>query len=521
VWTRAVAIVSGLALLVFLLLTTRLGALERGGPARADVALEGGVPATFYLPQEGDAWAAFLDPPPRGERPPAVVLMHGFASDRLFSSSVARRLAGAGYAVLAIDATGHGENRNPFRRSFGRPDFFEDDLAAAVGFLRTSPQVDGARIAVMGHSMGAGAALDYATRDSGIDAAVMIAGGWTIQGPYTPPNALFIYAERDPEPIRARARELAARIAGVEPVEVGRTYGRFEKGTAVRAYEVAGTDHGRIVWQDETLREIVHWLDASFGRPETAQIRGDPRLGVAGMLGLAIVLVLPGLGLVVGRLAPRGMPLASDGRAVGLLALAAALLALLPLFSVGSPGAILSVEVGDVIVPYLALVGIALLTGRALVGAPDAGVFQDWRRTALAAGVGLVGVYCLMFPLGVVVHRMTLTPERMLVFAASTAALLPFALAVQVLLRRGPPLTAGLFSLAGRVLVLVALVVGVALGVIERVVMLMVGPLALLALMAELLATSIYAASRNLGAIALIDAAWLAFVVASSMPVRL
>ena len=135
--------------------------------------------------------------------------MHGFASDRLGVSSLARRLAASGYAVLSFDASGHGQNRNPFQRSFGRADVFENDLAAAVSFLRGHPHVDGERIAVMGHSMGAGAALDHATRDSGLDAVVLISGGWTTWGPHTPRNALFIYAAGDPEPIRERSREIA------------------------------------------------------------------------------------------------------------------------------------------------------------------------------------------------------------------------------------------------------------------------------------------------------------------------
>jgi dienelactone hydrolase len=51
-------------------------------------------------------------------------------------------------------------------------------LTAAEATSRTaSPHVDGSRIVVMGHSMGAGASLDYATRVSSIDGAVMISGG--------------------------------------------------------------------------------------------------------------------------------------------------------------------------------------------------------------------------------------------------------------------------------------------------------------------------------------------------------
>lgn len=519
--TRVVSVVSGVALVVFLIAAAWLGRLENGGPAHADVVIGTGIPATLYLPVEGDL-RAFLDPPPRDQRPPGVVFMHGFSSDRLFSSSAARRLAQAGYAVLAIDAAGHGQNRIPYQRSRGRPDSFHAELSAAVDFMRVSPFVDGSRLVVMGHSMGAGASLDYATRDSGLDGAVMIGGGWTLQGPYRPRNALFVFAEGDPDFIKERARALAAELAGVEAVEPGRRYGEFSRGTAVRAVEIPGTDHGRIVWSDAALREIVAWLDASFatGR-ETPPETGDPRLGVALLLLVASLLVLPGLGLVVGRLVPRGEPFSSQGRVRGIGALGLALLATMPVFAVGNPGAVLSVEVGDVIITHLALVGVVLLVALVLLRAEIAPVLSGLPGSVAGAVVGLIGAYCLMSPLSGVFHRMAPTPERMLVFAVSSLALLPLALAFQILLRRGPPASATAFAVAGRLSILLALVAGVELGILPGVVLLMLPGLVLVFLQAELVATPLYAVSRNLAAIAFLDATWLAFVVASSMPVRI
>jgi len=122
---------------------------------------------------------------------------------------------------------------------------------------------------------------------------------------------------------------------------------------------------------------------------------------------------------------------------------------------------------------------------------------------------------------GVVVHRLTLTPERMLVFLLAALAMLPFAVAFQLLLRCGRPLVASLACVGGRALVLLVLWVGMALGVVPRVVALMLPTLALVFCFVELLAASIYAVSRNAAAIAVIDAAWVALVVAAAMPVRI
>jgi alpha-beta hydrolase superfamily lysophospholipase len=185
---RIAAGACGLAFLVLAAALVRLGSLERAGNAHADLELAGAIPATLYLPQPGEPHGGLPDPLPPAGRPPAIVLCHGFAGDRAMLSTLARRLVASGYAVLSLDARGHGENRSAFFPGRGRSDHLVEEFSAAVDFLRASPHVDGARLAVMGHSMGAGAALDYATRDSGLDAAVLISGGWVAEGPYRRPT---------------------------------------------------------------------------------------------------------------------------------------------------------------------------------------------------------------------------------------------------------------------------------------------------------------------------------------------
>ena len=58
------------------------------------------------------------------------------------------------------------------------------------------------------------------------------------------------------------------------------------------------------------------------------------------------------------------------------------------------------------------------------------------------------------------------------------------------------------------------------LGLLSGVVMFMLPALAAIAVFMEVFAASVYAASRNLVAIAVVDAAWLALVVAAIMPIR-
>ena len=115
--SRIIAI--GLAV-VFILAIARLARLENRGPSHVSIMLPGQEPATMYMP--GPARQFYMQlPKPAAERPPAVVLIHGFMADRKLMSVLARRLAENGYAVLAIDVNGHGENSNPFGGGIGEP----------------------------------------------------------------------------------------------------------------------------------------------------------------------------------------------------------------------------------------------------------------------------------------------------------------------------------------------------------------------------------------------------------------
>ena len=76
------AVVSSAALLALLLIFLLLGRMDATGPPHAELVLDGGVPATLYVAGSGAAGRSLPDPLPPAERPPGVVLAHGFAGDR-------------------------------------------------------------------------------------------------------------------------------------------------------------------------------------------------------------------------------------------------------------------------------------------------------------------------------------------------------------------------------------------------------------------------------------------------------
>jgi hypothetical protein len=178
--------------------------------------------------------------------------------------------------------------------------------------------------------------------------------------------------------------------------------------------------------------------------------------------------------------------------------------------------------VGDAVVSQFALAGIVLLVGIRLFRPwLLRGLLAGWTASLAGAAVGVVGIFVLMQPFGPLLHRLTLTPERMLVFAMALPGFFLLALPFNLLLRRGPTRSATLHALAGRLVVLGVLAAGVATGVLGFVVVLMLPALALVFLLFEALAAALYDRSHDLLGVSLIDAAWLAVVVAAILPVRI
>ena len=507
-------------LVVFLLAIARLTRLENGGPAHAFVMLPGQEPATMYLPGPGLPFYT-LFPKPAAERPPAVVLIHGFMGDRKLMSTLARRLTENGYAVLAIDVNGHGENRNPFNGGEADTTSLREDVRQAVEYLRSNQLVDGSRIVVMGHSMGAGATLDYATHDPNLKGAVMISGGWSL-GPERPKNALFIFAERDPvDAIQDTSTTLAAHLAGVDQIVLGKTYGDFTQGNAVEAVRVPGVDHLTILYSTDAATTIVKWLDSTFGTTRTAPIAlTDARRRTAGIALFAFVVLLIPLGRVCGSMVPNwaGERPGPSGW-IGLLILGGALIASMPLAAV-NPASFVPVVVGNIQVSWLAVAGLIIF------GVLTIAHMLDWYRiregvgvALLAAAAGFAVAYVCQVAMGVAFHHLSLSPERLMVMAMAAVLLFPFWMGFEWLVRRGELAMSTVWATLGRILIVVLMVVGVSLGVLPFVIMLILPVIVLNMVMFEIFSASAYSVSRNLVLIASFESLWFAWMLAAASPI--
>ncbi len=142
------------------------------------------APATASEPvsftSNGLRLAGLVDRPPGlapGERRPAIFILHGFGSNKNsgFCRLAARFLNSLGYVTLRFDMPGCGDSEG----ERGRVICLEQVQASrdALDFLQTRPEVDGARVAVLGHSFGAAVAVYAAGVDERL-AACISCGGW-------------------------------------------------------------------------------------------------------------------------------------------------------------------------------------------------------------------------------------------------------------------------------------------------------------------------------------------------------
>ena len=503
---RVGAVLAGLIVLITALSALRLGALEREGPAHTQVSIGNGIPATLYLPfDEDDGDLPYQHP--RGERPPVVVVAHGYSADQAVMSPMARSLAHAGYAVLTFDFRGHGSNTNHFSGDL------TDDLRAVVDWLERSPQVDGTRIAVLGHSMGASAVLDFATLDARPRAVIPVSGGYQLHDDVVPDNVFLMVAENDPERIHDRQANIAADLANAD--------------THLLTREIAGKDHITIVYSNTAIKQLVEFLDPIMGVERAGMSPGldDPRLAVAARYLVLAVIITGLLGFLVGRFVE---PAESSAGAGGLLLVAGALALTYPIMATGGIN-VLPLGAGQPVISQLLLAagllwGLRAMARRQLI----TGLVAEWIGTGpwlplrTVVGPGLtagVAVFVLFLPLGGVIHRLVPTPERLVLWAIVAVMALPFFAAFEALVRRGGTWAALGWSLVGRLILLLALVVGLGAGVLPPVIALVVPLLVGQYVLLEVFAATCYGRGRNPAVIAVTESVVIAWIVVTLTPI--
>ena len=221
-------------------------------------------------------------------RGPVVVLAHGFSGSAAMMDPMATALARAGHVVVIPDLPGHGANAVPLD---------EGALQVAVGeAVSAAAALTGLPVAVVGHSMGAGAVTDWAAdHPTAATVAISLPSAEDLpDDPARPRNLLILWGSA--ESARFSDAALAALRKSYPDAGPGQTHGDPEQGSARRAVVVSGAEHISVIYRQQSFAEVAAWLG---GGPA----RGDTR-----MIGVLLV-------LVGGVLAARPMLAAAGGAA--------------------------------------------------------------------------------------------------------------------------------------------------------------------------------------------------------------
>lgn len=345
-----------------------------------------------------------------GAARPVVVVVHGYAGSGRLMRPFADTLARRGYVVALPDLAGHGADPERLTEAA-----LDRDLADVVRYVRGLPDVDPARVALVGHSMGAAAVVRAGAADQTIRATVAISVG-----------------DDATAAIRPGPRHLLALYGAFEPSGIGAT---TRATGAERVVRVRLVEHIGVLFADRTHHETARWLDQTLDhRPDRPVIAAKGRL-IAGALGLAGGLLILTGGLLAWRTRDPAPP-PERGR-LG-LRIAAVLVAPVPGEVAGVVlYRVLPNPVTGYLVGYFAGCGAALLLAALLIRGPARPARPPLAPLAFAAGFAVAALAAVALPVhfgltDIAPHG----PDWWLValLAGATAALLAGAHAVL-----GPP----------------------------------------------------------------------------------
>jgi len=214
---------------------------------------------TTFTTEDKFTIAASLGMPDSIDKPlPAVILIHQGGSDRDEWNGFFDQLREQNYVVLAYDVRGHGQS-TPVKNIyalFNDPNQAPLDLKAAVRFLKSLEQVDPARIALVGASIG-GNLTGVGISKMGIKTAVAISGKTSAMknlhgdGKLNLKSIFFIAADGDQGGKRTKwAKEMFA----------------LTRDPRLLAIVKNSQSHGVSIFEDDpTVKDqIIKWLKATL-----------------------------------------------------------------------------------------------------------------------------------------------------------------------------------------------------------------------------------------------------------------
>lgn len=238
--------------------------------------------------------------PQQSQTVPGILVAHGFAGSKQLMLGYGHVLAHAGYAVMLWDFDGHGANPTRLQRYE-----LQHNLDVALQALLEQPEVDPARLALLGHSMGSGIVMTAGIRNPArFSATIAISPTGATVTPQVPPN-LQLQAGSGEGRFVANAQRLLAQ-AGGENANLAEGKGR-------ELAVIPGVEHITILFSDGSHQAALRWLDATFGRSHGSQYV-DRRLG---WYGLHLLGCLVGLAAFTFSVPPAFAPLLTEPENAG------------------------------------------------------------------------------------------------------------------------------------------------------------------------------------------------------------
>ncbi|MFM8351922.1 MAG: alpha/beta hydrolase [Actinomycetales bacterium] len=265
----------------------------RADAASAEHVIVDGVPITV------------MKPGVQGARP-VVVIAHGFAGSAVIMGALAEQVTKAGAIAVTFDFVGHGANPTAMPAGGGMSEAgqsaLQADLDTALRWIAGQPDADIDQLALVGHSMGAGAVVRYAvehpTTVRSVAAISLPSAAEIPQGaPAVPPNLLLLVGSAEPQSFRDAA--LTGLRNGYPAGQLGQIYGNATDGTLRSAQLIAGSEHVGIVFAPATASAVTQWLADTLvneaGQP-TLQASSDAMntlLWLAMLLAAGVFVMVP------------------------------------------------------------------------------------------------------------------------------------------------------------------------------------------------------------------------------------
>jgi dienelactone hydrolase len=183
-----------------------------------------------------------------------ILLLHGLGDHNSAWAEFARVLKQEGYTVLAIDLRGHGKSTmddgiNRSWQGFTTRDFssMANDASAAQQFL-------GGNITIMGASIGANIAVNYAASSDKVTSLVLFSPGLDYKG---------ITAEAPMKIFRGSAFFLAGDIDTYSASSAQRLYDLAKGKKKIEVYKTS--NHGTQLLSDAVVQnDVLSWLEQNY-----------------------------------------------------------------------------------------------------------------------------------------------------------------------------------------------------------------------------------------------------------------